>query len=194
MATRKNKATPKKRAVSKKAPAAKTRTSRPPAPPPVTDPKSARFERILGVFNDSGLAELEYEDEELAIKVARYPSSAPPPPPPPPPVGAAVPAPAPAPSAAPASPKAAAETSPEPSGQVVTSPFVGTFYRSPSPEAPPFAEVGQRIAKGQTLCIIEAMKLMNEIPSDYEGVVTKVLVNNGDVVQYGDGLFEIGPG
>jgi acetyl-CoA carboxylase biotin carboxyl carrier protein len=74
---------------------------------------------------------------------------------------------------------------------VITSPIVGTFYRSPDPSSPPFVEVGQTIQKGQTLCIIEAMKLMNEIESEYEGQIVKAYVENGQPVQYGERLFAI---
>jgi len=73
----------------------------------------------------------------------------------------------------------------------VTSPLVGTFYRSPSPDAPPFVEIGTRVEKGQVLCIIEAMKIMNEIESDISGVVKKILVENGQPVEYGEPLFLI---
>ena len=75
----------------------------------------------------------------------------------------------------------------------VTSPIVGTFYRAPSPEANPFVEVGARVSKGQVLCIIEAMKLMNEIESDANGIVVKILVENGQPVEYGEPLFLIEP-
>lgn len=74
---------------------------------------------------------------------------------------------------------------------VITSPIVGTFYRSPSPESDPFAEVGQRIARGKTLCIIESMKLMNEIESDVEGEIIEVYPRNGQPVEYGEKLFAI---
>jgi acetyl-CoA carboxylase biotin carboxyl carrier protein len=73
----------------------------------------------------------------------------------------------------------------------VTSPFVGTFYRSPSPEAPPFAEVGQNVVAGQVICIIEAMKLMNEIESEVTGKVLEVLAENGKPVEYGQRLFRV---
>jgi acetyl-CoA carboxylase biotin carboxyl carrier protein len=75
----------------------------------------------------------------------------------------------------------------------VTSPMVGTFYRSPSPESPPFVDVGGRIALGDTLCIIEAMKLMNELEAEVEGVVREVLVQNGEPVEYGQVLFRVEP-
>jgi len=73
----------------------------------------------------------------------------------------------------------------------VTSPLVGTFYRAPSPDAPPFVEVGSKVQKGQVLCIIEAMKIMNEIESDVSGIVRKILVENGQPVEYGEPLFLI---
>jgi acetyl-CoA carboxylase biotin carboxyl carrier protein len=92
---------------------------------------------------------------------------------------------APAPAAAPA--EEAEEAS------YITSPFVGTFYRSPSPEADPYVEVGQVVKKGQVLCIVEAMKLMNEIEAEVEGKILAVLVQNGRPVEYGEPLFKIGP-
>ncbi len=75
----------------------------------------------------------------------------------------------------------------------VTSPIVGTFYRAPSPEAQPFVEVGQKVNKGTVLCIVEAMKLMNEIESDTDGIIVKVLVENSQPVEYGEPLFLIEP-
>jgi acetyl-CoA carboxylase biotin carboxyl carrier protein len=75
----------------------------------------------------------------------------------------------------------------------VTSPIVGTFYRSPSPDAPPFVDAGTKVRKGQVICIIEAMKLMNEIESEVEGVVVRALVENGQPVEYGEPLFLIEP-
>ncbi len=74
---------------------------------------------------------------------------------------------------------------------IVKSPIVGTFYRAPEPGAPPFAEVGARVKKGEVLCIIEAMKLMNEIESEYDGEIVKIYVENGQPVQYGERLFAI---
>lgn len=75
----------------------------------------------------------------------------------------------------------------------ITSPIVGIFHRSPAPEAPPFVEVGSSVKKGQVLCIVEAMKLMNEIESDTDGVISKILVENGQPVEYGEPLFLIEP-
>jgi acetyl-CoA carboxylase biotin carboxyl carrier protein len=96
-------------------------------------------------------------------------------------------------------PRAVAAPAPPPEAEspadanvhVITSPIVGTFYRSPSPEADPFAQVGERIAKGKILCIIESMKLMNEIESDVEGEVLAVYPRNGQPVEYGEKLFAI---
>lgn len=79
----------------------------------------------------------------------------------------------------------------EDNGTVITSPFVGTFYRSPSPEAASFVEVGQMVRKGQVVCIVEAMKLMNEIESDVDGKLLDILVKNGEHVEYGQPLFRI---
>ena len=99
-------------------------------------------------------------------------------------------APAHAPAPAAAAPVAAVVA--EPTGHVVKSPMVGTFYRSSSPGSPAFVDVGSTIKEGETLCIIEAMKLLNEIDSDFSGVVTKILVENGQPVEFGQPLFVIG--
>ena len=93
----------------------------------------------------------------------------------------------PAPQNQPATP----ENKPEPEGNVVKSPMVGTFYSKPSPTAEPFVKVGSKVKKGDTLCIIEAMKLMNEIESEFDGEVTEILLKDGDTVDYGKPLFVI---
>jgi acetyl-CoA carboxylase biotin carboxyl carrier protein len=80
---------------------------------------------------------------------------------------------------------------PAESGALLTSPFVGTFYRAPSPESPPFADVGQAVRKGQVVCIVEAMKLMNEIESEFDGKILEILVKNAEHVEYGQPLFRI---
>lgn len=77
--------------------------------------------------------------------------------------------------------------------EYIKSPIVGTFYRSPSPDAPPFAEVGKRIAKGQKLCIIEAMKMMNALEAEFDCEIAKILVNNGDMVEFDQPIFEVRP-
>jgi len=122
--------------------------------------------------------------------------------PPPQAAPVALEAPAPAPSAAavsaPSSVAAAPAAAPQPSGppagsHVLTSPIVGTFYRSPSPDSDSFVEVGSRVKKGQVLCIIEAMKLMNEIESDVDGVILTIYPQNAQAVEFGEPLFAIGP-
>ena len=91
-----------------------------------------------------------------------------------------------------AAPAAEAEAAPaQEEGYVVKAPMVGTFYRAPSPNSPPFVEVGKQVSEGDTLCIIEAMKLLNEIETDVSGVVKKVLVENGEPVEFGQPLFVI---
>jgi acetyl-CoA carboxylase biotin carboxyl carrier protein len=138
---------------------------------------------VLDLIEDTDVSELEYEDEGVRIVVrrgSRAPAMVAAPPMHAPAFGAPVG------HAAPAGPAV-------PSGHVITSPFVGTFYRAPSPDSPPFTEVGQRVEKGQTLCIVEAMKLMNEIEADKAGVVRRVLMENAQPVEYGAALFEIDP-
>jgi acetyl-CoA carboxylase biotin carboxyl carrier protein len=150
--------------------------------------------KILELVKEHELTEFELEREGLKIRVrkdarGRFVAE-----PAPQPAGVMV-APAaalPPPSAAAAPPAPAPDESPE--FAVVKSPIVGTFYRSPEPGAAPFADVGQRVKKGQVLCIIEAMKLMNEIESEYDGEIVKVYVENGQPVQYGERLFAIKAG
>jgi acetyl-CoA carboxylase biotin carboxyl carrier protein len=77
---------------------------------------------------------------------------------------------------------------------VIRAPLVGTFYRAPSPDAPAYAKVGDRVRKGQVVCIVEAMKLMNQVESDVDGVVAEILVENGQAVQFGQELFRLVPG
>jgi acetyl-CoA carboxylase biotin carboxyl carrier protein len=98
---------------------------------------------------------------------------------------------APAPAAAPAA--AAAKPESDKKTFTVNSPFVGTFYRSANPESPPFVEIGQQVAKGQVLCIVEAMKLMNEIEAEQTGKLVEVLIQNGSPVEYGEALFRFEP-
>jgi acetyl-CoA carboxylase biotin carboxyl carrier protein len=97
-----------------------------------------------------------------------------------------------APAEAAAAEAAATPAAATPQGHVVTSPMVGTFYRAPSPGADPFVQIGDTVKEGQTICIIEAMKLLNEIESDKSGIVKEILVENGQAVEYGQPLFVIG--
>ena len=148
--------------------------------------------KLVKIVTDSQIAELEIEEEGQRVRVTRTLYSEP--------VVMASPAPAapaalPQPAAAPAqadapAPAPAADV---PSGAEVHSPIVGTFYRSPSPDAEPFVQVGQSVSKGQRFCIIEAMKIMNEIESDQAGTIVKILVEDGQPVEYDQPLFIIDP-
>ena len=149
---------------------------------------------LINAIDESGIDSLEISRGGTRIRINKTP--------PPAPIAAgaaAAPAPA-APaalpvaaaSAAPRAPEAAA--APAPSNLIeVKSPMVGTYYRSPAPEAPPYVENGTRVAKGQTLCILEAMKLMNELESEVAGTIREICVENGEPVEYGQVLFRIEP-
>ena len=149
------------------------------------------IKQILDLVREHELTEFELEQGGVKLRVKKQ-GAAPPAPAPSAPQLAPFPAPALAPVAVPAAVAAATVAADELLElSVVTSPIVGTFYRSPDPSSPSFVEVGQRVKKGQTLCIIEAMKLMNEIESEYEGEIVKVYVENGQPVQYGERLFAV---
>lgn len=145
-----------------------------------------KLKTLIELVESSGIAELEISEGEERVRITRTvpampqiyaPASQP--------VGApAAPQPA-APAAEPAKPAA-------PEGHVVKSPMVGTFYRSASPGSKPFVDVGQNVNSGDTLCIIEAMKLLNEIDADQAGVIKAILVENGQPVEFGQPLFIIG--
>jgi acetyl-CoA carboxylase biotin carboxyl carrier protein len=152
-----------------------------------------KLKKLIDLVQESGIAELEITEGEEKVKIVKGngagATSAPAPVPLVPQLAApATEGPRPLPAAAPPaeSEPAAAE------GQLVKAPMVGTFYRSPSPDAQAFVEVGQAVKKGDTVCIIEAMKLMNEIETDLSGVVKAILVENGQPVEYGQPLFVIG--
>lgn len=149
-----------------------------------------KIKKLIELVEESGITELEVAEEEGTVRISRAaPAVAP----------AAVQyvaAPQQAPAAAPVASTAPAATS-EPaassdvSGHAVLSPMVGTFYRSPSPEAKPFIEVGQQVKVGDALCIVEAMKMMNRIESDKAGVVKAILVNDGEAVEFDQKLVII---
>ena len=152
------------------------------------------IERILELVRQHELAEFELERDGLKIRVrkAGAPFQVLPPQLQQTPVSIVPAPPAHSPVAAPsAAPVPAAVDEPEVELAVVKSPIVGTFYRSAEPGAAPFVEVGQRVRKDEVLCIIEAMKLMNEITSEYDGEIVSVYVDNGKPVQYGERLFAI---
>lgn len=147
-----------------------------------------KLKKLIDLVQESGISELEVTEGEEKVRIAKYMSPAPA-------TGHAPHAwPAaqvhPVPASASADP--AAESNTLPDGHVVKSPMVGTFYRAASPGAKPFVELGQEVAAGERLCIIEAMKLMNEIESDTAGTVKAILVENGQPVEYGQPLFVIG--
>jgi acetyl-CoA carboxylase biotin carboxyl carrier protein len=149
------------------------------------------IERILELVRQHDLAEFEVESGGMKLRIRK--ASAAFPMPPAMPVAAAPPPPATAHIPATMPPEPAQEAAEEESVElaVVKSPIVGTFYRSPEPGAASFVEIGERVKKDQVLCIIEAMKLMNEITSEYEGEIVSAYVENGKPVQYGERLFAI---
>jgi acetyl-CoA carboxylase biotin carboxyl carrier protein len=149
-----------------------------------------KLKKLIDLVQESGIAELEITEGEEKVRISRTGAS----------VQAMVPVAGAAQVAAPALPLAAAPAAPEAAaqeaqekveGHVVKSPMVGTFYRAPSPGAKPFVEVGDKVAAGDTLCIIEAMKLLNEIEADNGGVIKEIYVENGQPVEYGEPLFLI---
>ncbi|MDY6955684.1 MAG: acetyl-CoA carboxylase biotin carboxyl carrier protein [Pseudomonadota bacterium] len=147
-----------------------------------------KIKKLIELLEDSGLSEIEIKEGEESIRLSRNTAVS---------MAPALPAP---PVAQPVQPVSTvtAEMAPEastvpslPAGQTVVAPMVGTFYRASAPGAQPFAEVGQTVKKGDTLCIIEAMKMMNPIESDLDGTVAAILINNGEPVEYGQPLFVI---
>ena len=150
-----------------------------------------KIKKLIELVEESGITELEVQEEEGTVRISRAaPAVAP----------AAVqyaaaPVVAPTPAAAPTQTPAAATPAPaaadELSGHLVRSPMVGTFYRSPSPEAKAFVEVGQSVKVGDALCIVEAMKMMNRIEADKAGVVKAILINDGDAVEFDEPLIVI---
>ncbi|MBL0322275.1 MAG: acetyl-CoA carboxylase biotin carboxyl carrier protein [Ignavibacteria bacterium] len=158
--------------------------------------------RLLKIFDESTATELSIEEEGVSLQMSKavhqpegmmaptyymnaQPQMAAPAP------AVAAPAPAPIAAAAPAAPAAPAVA--EETAHKLLSPIVGTFYRAPSPDADSFVQVGQRVSVGDTLCIVEAMKLMNEIESDFTGTIVKILVENGQPVEYNQPMFIIKP-
>ena len=144
-----------------------------------------KIKKLIELIEDSGIAEIEINEGEESLRICRVretPAQAVAP------VSYAAPA-APPPVATDTSGETTAE--PLPSGHSITSPMVGTFYSSPSPGAPSFVAIGQTVAVGDTLCIVEAMKMLNQIDSDQAGEVKAVLAENGQAVEFGQPLFVI---
>lgn len=149
-----------------------------------------KLKTLIDLVAESGVSELEVTEGEDKVRIVKNPA----------PIAAPVQqvyaaapvATAPAATSAPAAAPAAEAAPAEPTGHAVKSPMVGTFYRSPTPGADSFVKIGDTVKEGQTLCIIEAMKLLNEIESDKSGVVKEILCENGQGVEFGQALFIIG--
>jgi acetyl-CoA carboxylase biotin carboxyl carrier protein len=145
-----------------------------------------KVKKLIELLEESGIDELEIKEGEESVRISRHSKApaqqfyAPPPM-----------APAPAPAAAPAAAPVAEAAAPKLNGTVARSPMVGTFYRKPSPASPNFAEVGQTVKKGDTLCIVEAMKMMNHIEAETSGVIESILVEDGQPVEFDQPLFTI---
>ena len=147
-----------------------------------------KLKKLIDLVQESGIAELEITEGEERVRITRALAG--------PPAQYALPPQTYAVPPVPTAPEVTngstpAPEAPQPEGHIVKSPMVGTFYRAPSPGAKPFVEVGQKVNPGDTLCIIEAMKLMNEIEADQGGVIKAILVENGQPVEYGEPLFII---
>lgn len=151
-----------------------------------------KVKKLIELLEESGIGEIEIKEGEESVRISRGISGAPAPAPHynyPPPAAPAASAPAPAP--APAAPAPAAEDTAATNGTVVKSPMVGTFYRSPSPSSAPFVEVGKTVQAGDVLCIVEAMKMMNQIEAEVSGTIEAVLANSGEPVEFDQPLFSI---
>jgi len=145
-----------------------------------------KVKKLIELLEESDVAEIEIHEGEESVRISRTSSLAP----------AMVPAAAFSPATPTSAPPTSAASTPEPSseleGHIIRSPMVGTFYRAPSPNAKPFVDEGQSVSSGETLCIIEAMKILNQIESDKSGKVLEILVENGQPVEYNEPLFLIG--
>jgi len=146
-----------------------------------------KIKKLIELLEESGIAEIEIKEGEEAVRISRMPAGG----------VAAQPLPQAQPSAAPAAVAAAAPVAeagapkPKPNEHVITAPMVGTFYRAASPDDAPFVEEGSSIRKGQPLCIIEAMKTMNPVPSPVAGRITEIFVRDGQPVEFGEPLMRI---
>ena len=143
-----------------------------------------KIKKLIDLIEESDICEIEIREGEESVRLSRHSRAQP--------VMYAAPAPAPLAAQQPAAASlTAGATAEEPAGQVVRSPMVGSFYRSSTPGAKAFVEIGQRVNEGDTLCIIEAMKILNQIEADKSGVIAKVLVENAQPVEYNQPLFII---
>lgn len=144
-----------------------------------------KVKKLIELLEESGISELEIKEGEESVRISRHGPAAPAPQP------AQQPAAPPQPAAGAAPQPAAEEAGGLPSGHVVESPMVGTFYRASAPGSPPFVEEGQQVNVGDTICIIEAMKILNQIEAEVSGTVKAVLVENGSPVEFGEPLMII---
>jgi len=148
-----------------------------------------KVKKLIELLDESGIAEIEITEGEESVRISRYAQNAP--------AVMAAPVPMATPVAAPAAPAATAAApaavaaEPEEDGFLIEAPMVGTFYGSSSPGAAPYVQVGDRVNEGDTLCIIEAMKMMNQIEADVSGTIKSIRVQNGEPVEYGQTLFVI---
>lgn len=149
-----------------------------------------KVKKLIELLDESGIAEIEIKEGEESVRISRYAQGAPAVSMAPQPAAMQPQAPAPAESPS-SSPAPSTPAEPEETGHQVTAPMVGTFYSASSPGSPPFVQVGDRVKAGDTLCIVEAMKMMNQIESEVSGVIKSVRVQNGDPVEYGQVLFVI---
>lgn len=148
-----------------------------------------KLKTLIDLVSESNISELEITEAEGKVRIVKAGTAAVVAAAPPPAAAAAAPAAAPAPAPAAAAPAPAAPA--EPAGKTIKSPMVGTFYRSSSPGGKAFVELGQTVKEGQPVCIIEAMKIMNEIEADVGGRVTRILCENGQAVEFGQPLFVV---
>lgn len=135
-----------------------------------------KVKKLIELMEESDIAEIEIKEGEGSVRISRGLKSAPP---------------QAAPSPQPAAPAETGTKSPAPKGHVMTAPMVGTFYRAPSPESPPFVDVGDRVKEGDTVCIIESMKMMNEVKAERSGKVEAILVENAEAVEYDQPILTI---
>ena len=149
-----------------------------------------KVKKLIELLDESGIAEIEITEGEESVRISRHSSSAAPAPQP---IAAPAPPPAPVAAAAPAAAPAAEPAGPEleEEGHAVTAPMVGTYYSASSPGSAPFVQVGDRVNEGDTLCIVEAMKMMNQIEAEVSGTIKSIRVQNGEPVEYGQILFVI---
>jgi acetyl-CoA carboxylase biotin carboxyl carrier protein len=151
-----------------------------------------KVKKLIELLEESGIAEIEISEGEESVRISRY-SPSPGQPAAGPVVTHTVAAPAAGAASAPAATAVAAAEPPPPAGHQITAPMVGTFYAAPSPGAKPFVEIGSSVEAGDTLCVIEAMKMMNQIEADVKGRVVSILCENGSPVEFGQLLFIIEP-